>query len=85
VALVYFEISFSDEYWSKKASVSINLSVFVVIILSESSELDILTVVLGPDMAFGRRQPKTVQLLESQNDGKNRPQLFHLFMPMKTH
>jgi hypothetical protein len=53
--------------------------------LSESAESDILTVVLRPDMAFGCRQPKTVQLLESQNGGKNRPQLFHLFMPMKTH
>ena len=38
MALTYFEISFSDVYWSKKAFVSINLSVFVEIILSESAE-----------------------------------------------
>ncbi len=41
MALTYFEISFSDVYWSKKAFVSINLSVFVEIILSELAESDI--------------------------------------------
>ncbi len=41
MALVYFEISFSDVYWSMYAFVSINLSVFVEIILSELTESDI--------------------------------------------
>ena len=41
MVLVYFEISFADVYWSKKAFVFIKLSVFVEIILSESAESDI--------------------------------------------
>jgi hypothetical protein len=59
--------------------------VFVEIILSESAESDIPlpNTALRPDTAFGCRQPKTVHLLDSQEGGKNRSQLFHLFMPVR--